>query len=100
VPPAFRPALEAVVQRTDPAGDTGEASGMAGLCLSPVIENRGLTGFRPWPGQQIVRLLVDRAWQEPQIVVGCFFDFFDTGPTGPSVHIWTFDRTYDERTAC
>jgi len=22
------------------------------------------------------------------------------GPTGPSVHIWTFDRTYHEQTAC
>jgi hypothetical protein len=38
---------------------------MARLCLPPIIGNGGLAGFRPWPGWQIVVILVDRTGQEP-----------------------------------
>ena len=71
MPPALRPAPQPIVQRAEPARDAGETCGIARLGLPPVVENRGLAGFGPWPGRQIVGLLFDRTGQEPQIVFGC-----------------------------
>jgi hypothetical protein len=65
VPPAIWTALQPLVQRTEPARDTGEPCGMTRLSLSPVFENSGLRRFRPWTGWQIVGLLLDRTGQKP-----------------------------------
>jgi hypothetical protein len=78
VPPALRPTPQPIVQRTEPTCDAGEPGGMARLGLPPVFENRSLSWFCPWPGRQIVGLLLHRGGQVPQIVVVCLLDSFDT----------------------
>ena len=74
VPPSFRAALQAVVQRTDATGHTGKTRGMTRLCFPPTFENLGFTRFGPWSGWQIIRLLFHWTGQEPKIVLGRFRD--------------------------
>ncbi len=74
VPPSFRAALQAVVQRADATGHTGKTRGMTRLCFPPIVEDLGFTRFGPRSGRQIIRLLFHRTGQEPKIVLGRLFD--------------------------
>jgi hypothetical protein len=56
MPPSFRSALQAVVQRADATGNTGKTRGLASLCLPPIVEDLGFTRFGPWSRRQVVRL--------------------------------------------
>ena len=74
MPPAFRAAPQPIVQRAETTGRTGKTRGMARLCVPPFIEHCDFAGFGPWQGRQIVRLILDRTRQEPQVAL-CRFSF-------------------------
>ena len=58
MPPSFRAALQAVVQRADATGHTGKTRGMTCLCFPPIVEDLAFTQFGPWSWWLLVAVML------------------------------------------